>query len=178
VILRRWRHIVFVTAALLVSVSLFSQKYHSNSSRAVNAYVLGKEQYEFLYFANAEKKLLEAIAFDKQFYEAYMLLGEMLARQRRFSESAKYYREAVKLDSLFYKPVFYSLGNSEMMSGDYKNALAHFRIYLELKTGSDKNSAAAMKGVIDCEFALKAIAAPVQFNPLSLGDSVNTMNDE
>jgi hypothetical protein len=175
---KRWRHIVVFAVAITASCNIYSQNYHTTSARAINAYVLGKEQYEFLYFENAEKRLLEAIQYDKKFYEAYMLLGELLSKQRRFSESAKYYRTAVKLDSLFYKPVFYSLGHAEMMSGDYKKALSHFKIYLELKTGSDKNSAAAVKGVTDCEFALTAIASPVPFNPVSLGDSVNTTNDE
>jgi flagellar motor protein MotB len=175
---KNWRHIITLVAALTASCNIFSQNYHTNSSRAINAYVLGKEQYEFLYFPNAEKKLLEAISYDKKFYEAYMLLGELYTKQRRFAESAKYYGEAVKLDSLFYKPVFYSLGNAEMMSGDYKRALLHFSLYIDLKTGSDKNTAAASKGIIDCKFALTAIESPVPFNPVSLGDSVNTTNDE
>jgi flagellar motor protein MotB len=175
---KRWKHIILFAAAIAASCNIYSQKYHSTSSRAINAYVLGKEQYEFLYFPNAEKKLLEAVSYDKKFYEAYMLLGELLSKQRRFSESAKYYREAVKIDSLYYKPVFYSLGNAEMMSGDYKRALEHFRIYTDLKTGSDKNNALAVKGIKDCEFALTAISKPVPFNPVSLGDSVNTANDE
>lgn len=165
-------------AAITASCNIYSQKYHSNSSRAINAYVLGKEQYEFLYFANAEKKLLEAISYDSNFYEAYMLMGELFSKQRRFTESARYYRDAVKIDSLFYKPVFYSLGFAEMMSGDYKRALAHFTIYTDFKTGSDKNSSSAAKGIADCKFALTAIASPVPFNPKSLGDSVNTSNDE
>jgi flagellar motor protein MotB len=175
---KRWRHILAFVAAIAASCNIYSQSYHTNSSRAINAYVLGKEQYEFLYFPNAEKKLLEAISYDKKFYEAYMLLGELCSKQRRFTESAKYYREAVKLDSLYFKPVFYSLGNAEMMSGDYKRALFHFSLYLDLKTGSDKNSIAAAKGITDCKFALTAIASPVPFNPVSLGDSVNTTNDE
>jgi flagellar motor protein MotB len=162
----------------MASCTLYSQNYHTKSSRALNSYLLGKEQYEFLYFANAEKRLLEAVSYDKKFYEAYMLLGEMLSKQKRFTESAKYYREAVKIDSLFYKPVFYSLGNAEMMSGDYKGALSHFRLYLDMNTGSDKNAALATKGIMDCQFALKAIDSPVPFNPVSLGDSVNTTNDE
>jgi len=175
---KSWRHIAVFAAALLASCNIFSQNYHTGSSRALNAYIKGKEQYEFLYFSNAEKKLLEAISLDKKFYEAYMLLGELLSKQKRFSESAGFYREAVKIDSLFYKPVFYSLGYAEMMSGDYSRALSHFRLYLLMKTGSDKNSAAASKGITDCLFALNAIASPVPFNPVSLGDSVNTSNDE
>ena len=48
-----------------------------------------------------------------------MMLGELMAKQRRYTEASSNYRTAVKIDSLFFKPVFFILANAEMMSGDY-----------------------------------------------------------
>jgi len=170
--------IIPVIFFLLISVSLNAQKFHTNSSRALNAYSTGEKQYDYLYFDSAEKYLKEAINIDKNFYEAYVLLGEMLFKLRRFSESASYYRGAVKIDSLYYKPLFFELATAELMSGQYDRALVHFRAYIELNQNNEKNRDAALKGIKDCEFAIKAIENPVPFNPFNIGDSVNSENDE
>ena len=170
--------IIPVIFFLLISVSLNAQKFHTNSSRALNAYSTGEKQYDYLYFDSAEKYLKEAINIDKNFYEAYVLLGEMLFKLRRFSESASYYRGAVKIDSLYYKPLFFELATAELMSGQYDRALVHFRAYIELNHNNEKNRDAALKGIKDCEFAIKAIENPVPFNPFNIGDSVNSENDE
>jgi len=170
--------IIPVIFFLLISVSLNAQKFHTNSSRALNAYSTGEKQYDYLYFDSAEKYLKEAINIDKNFYEAYVLLGEMLFKLRRFSESASYYRGAVKIDSLYYKPLFFELATAELMSGQYDRALVHFRAYIELNQNNEKNRDAALKGIKDCEFAIKSIENPVPFNPFNIGDSVNSENDE
>ncbi len=65
--------------------------------------------YDYVEFERAETYFKEAISHDKKFYEAFMMLGEIMAKQRRFAEAASNYRSAVKIDSLFYKPVFFNL---------------------------------------------------------------------
>ncbi len=157
----------------------WSQKYHTSSNRALNAYLNGKQQYEFLYYSSAEKLLKDAISIDKNFYEAHFLLGEMFTAIRRFSESATHYRHAVKIDSLYNTEVYYKLANAEMMAGEYSDALIHFRQYLESdKNVSEKNRLAVEKNIINCQFAAEAVKNPVPYNPVNLGDSVNSNDDE
>jgi hypothetical protein len=163
---------------IMISGSGLSQKYHTTSSRALNAYSQGKQEYDFFFFDKAEDLLKEAIKADDRFYEAYMLLGELTFNLKRYSESAGFYQKAVLIDSLFYKPVFFNLATAEMRSGNYGSALVHFNVYLELKTGSDKNIALTLKNIKNCQFAIDAIKKPVPFNPVNVGDSVNTTDDE
>lgn len=171
-------YILTILIFCLLPDPAFSQNFHTTSSKALSFYISGKEQYEFLFLDNAEKYLKQAIAIDRNFYEAYMILGEMLSRVKRYEESARYYREAVRVDSLFYKPVFFPLATAEMISGDYQRALVHFKVYLDQKAISEKNKVIAMKNIKDCEFAIKAISNPVPFDPISVGDSINTPDDE
>ena len=156
----------------------FSQNYHTSSDRALKSYLAGKREYDLLYFESAENLLKDAIHTDKKFYEAYMILGEMMSKLKRFSESADYYRKAVKIDSLFFKPVFFPLANAEMLSGSYTDALIHFNVYLAQPSILQKNKAIAEKSILDCKFAIEAIKNPVHFDPVNLGDSVNTTDDE
>jgi flagellar motor protein MotB len=138
----------------------------------------GVSAYDYLDFNKAEINFKEAISLDKEFYEAYMMLGELMAKQKRYTEASSNYKAAVKIDSLFFKPVFFNLANAEMMSGDYFNALIHFNVYIPEKGMSEKNKIIAIKNAKNCEFALNATKNPVPFNPVSVGSSINTKDDE
>jgi hypothetical protein len=161
-----------------VSLKSYSQQFHTTSVKALNAYNDGSESYDYLDYVTAEYYFKQAIAIDNKFYEAYMMMGELMTKLNRYREAAVYYRTAVKLDSLFYRPVFFNLANAEMMSGDYDKALIHFNVYLKQQNISDKNKAQADKNLINCQFALEALKNPVSFNPVSVGEGVNTENDE
>lgn len=158
--------------------NLYPQKYHTNSSKALKAYNNGVQLYDYLDFNSAEQFLKQAISIDEGFYEAYMMLGELYTKQKKFSDAAYNYRIAVRIDSLFFKPVFFFLANAEMMSGDFANALKHYKIYLEQSDISEKNRKKAIQNLKSCEFALEALKKPVPFNPVSVGPAVNTPDDE
>jgi tetratricopeptide (TPR) repeat protein len=171
-------HILILQLFLVFCASGKAQNLHTHSNRALRVYNQGKESYEFFDLGNAEKFLKEAIIIDNTFYEAYMLLGEMMSKQRRFSESADYYKKAVRIDSLFYKPVFFPLANAEMMCGRYSDALSDYNVYLLQPGISEKNKKSALKSLEDCKFAIQSIKNPVPFTPVNLGDSINTADDE
>jgi tetratricopeptide (TPR) repeat protein len=154
------------------------QSYHTRSSKALKIYNEGMTAYDFLDFQSAEHLFKDALSVDNEFYEAYMMLGELFSKQRRYTEASENYRTAVRLDSLFFKPVFFSLGIAEMKSGDYARALVHFTVYLEQTEMSEKNTVIAIKNVRNCEFALNAIKNPVPFNPVNIGPAINTTDDE
>jgi outer membrane protein OmpA-like peptidoglycan-associated protein len=155
-----------------------AQNMHSSSGKAIKAYNEGVSLYEYFDFRNAEQNFKIAISTDKNFYEAYMMLGELLAKQSRYPEAVSYYRQAVKIDSMFYPPVFFSLAEAEFNSGKYNEALNHYQIYLKQKNISEKNRAIATRKMKNCEFAIEAMKHPVPFNPVSVGSSINSPNDE
>jgi hypothetical protein len=107
-----------------------------------------------------------------------MMMGEMFLKLRRYAEAASHFSQAVRIDSLFYKPVFFNLANAEMMSGNYNSALNHYKVYTEQKGVSEKNKSLAFKYIKNCEFAIEAMKHPVSFSPVNIGDGINTEEDE
>ena len=170
--------ILFLIFTVAVKGAGLTQSFHTKSNRALKIYNDGVTAYDFFSFNKAESCFREAIAIDKEFFEAYMMLGELLAKQRRYSDASLNYRTAVKIDSLFFKPVFFSLGMAEMKSGDYTNAQIHFKVYLAQTGMSEKNKVVARKNSRDCEFALGAMKKPIPFNPINIGNGINTIDDE
>ena len=157
---------------------VFSQGFHTSSNKALKLYNEGITSYDYLDYTKAENSFKEALKADPEFYEAYMMLGELFLKQKKYQESAANFREAVSIDSLFFKPVFFSLATSEMMSGNYHDAVIHFRVYLEQKGMSEKNRLVAEKNLKNCEFAIEAVKKPVVFSPVNAGEGINTREDE
>lgn len=174
--LRRWTFIIAFCIA--VNPAGLAQNVHTTSGKAMKLYSEGVRNYEFLDLTNAERNFRAALSIDKRFFEAYLMLGDLLSKQRKFGEAAENYRAAVKIDSLSYKPIFFSLGMAEMMSGDYSRALVHFNVYLQQPGMSPQNRKIALDNVRNCEFALEAISNPVPFNPQNAGPGINTIDDE
>lgn len=162
----------------MITINGFSQSWHTTSNKAMKAYNEGVKAYEFFDFTKAESNFREALSFDNRFYEAYMMLGELQAKQKRYAEASLNFRTTVKIDSLFFKPVFFSLAMAEMMTGDYYNALVHFNVYIAQTGMSEKNKVVAIINIKNCEFALNAIKNPVPFSPVSIGSAINTTDDE
>jgi outer membrane protein OmpA-like peptidoglycan-associated protein/tetratricopeptide (TPR) repeat protein len=177
ILIRLFALAIFLTLGIS-GTSAQNRELHTRSDRAFKSYNNGVRAYDFLDFKSAEAYFRTAIDIDDKFYEAYLMLGELFSKQRRYSEAVVNYRRAVSLDSLFYKPVFFALAQAELMTGRYAEASVHYRIYLEFKTGNEKNMATAVKNLKNCEFALNAMKKPVPFNPVNIGDSINTKDDE
>ena len=155
-----------------------SQGLHTTSNKALKIYKEGVSAYDYLDYYKAENDFKEALSIDKNFYEAFMMLGDLLAKESRYKEASENYKAAVKIDSMFFKPVFFNLANTELMSGNYSNALIHFNVYMAQEGMSAKNKIAAAKSIKNCEFALNAMKNPVPFNPVSVGSGINTSDDE
>ncbi len=170
--------ILFLMLFGFISRTGFSQAFHSSSNKAIKAYNEGVSLYDYFDYKNAETNFKIAIATDSGFYEAYMVLGELMLKQMRNKEAVLYYNHAVRIDSMYYPPLFFYLAEAEFRTGDYINALIHYRIYLLQNKISEKNRTLALKKVINCEYAINAMKSPVPFNPVSVGSSINSPDDE
>lgn len=168
----------FVLFSMISPESCYSQPYHTTSSKALKFYKAGLTAFDYIDYLNAERYFDQAIEADDEFFEAYMMRGDLLLKQRRYSEAAGNYKRAVSIDSTFYMPVFYNMANAEMMSGDYANALIHYNVYLSQSKINEKNKVLAERNVKNCEFAVEAVKNPVPFSPESAGEGINTTNDE
>jgi flagellar motor protein MotB len=157
---------------------IYPQNLHTSSNKAVKLYNDGVSAFDFVDFNKAETDFKEAISTDTNFFEAYMMLGELFSKQFRYNEASLNYRKAVKIDSLYFRPVFFNLAYAEYMSGDYALALIYFNGYLAQEGMLQANKVSAAKYIKNCEFALQAIKNPVPFNPVNVGPGINTSDDE
>ena len=176
--MRRLLLIILLLTSCQAGWNVYSQTLHSESNKAIKTYNDGVTYYEYLDYKKAETLFKIAISHDPEFYEAYMMLGELYSRQNNHAKAVENYRKAVLIDSLAYLPVFFSLANAEMMAEDYSGALNNYKAYLRHGEGIEKNKQIARKNIMSCEFAIEALKKPVPFNPVSVGSGINTRDDE
>ena len=168
----------FIMIFFIPGNQCYSQKYHTTSVKALKFHKSGMTAFDYIDYINAESYFNQAIETDENFFEAYMMLGELLSKQKRYGEAARNFQKAVRLDSTAYMPVFFNMATAEMMSGDYEKALVHYKVYLAQEKISEKNKALAVRNIINCEFAIEAVKNPVPFSPETVGDGINTSHDE
>ncbi len=120
----------------------------------------------------------QAVEYDTNFVEAYLLIGQIYDSQRKSSQSIKYYRKAAIANPDFYPMVFYILGTNELELGYYESALNDFRTYL-VHPKMDRRLSKLLNDNIDrAYFGMDQKKNPVDFKPMNLGSAINTPADE
>jgi len=170
--------VILIFMIIIQPFSLMSQDLHTKSNKALKAYNNGKEAYDFINYKEAELHLIDAVEKDPRFIEAHLLLAELSRDMRKYQQAANAYRQAMIIDSTFYIPAWFGYGEVEFLSGNYTQARHNLLLYLDITGERSLNATKAKKYIEDCDFALEAIKNPVDFNPVNLGESVNTGDDE
>lgn len=161
-----------------LSAQIDPEKLSTDSRTASNNYLDAVHYYETRQNKLAIKKLAEAVESDPKFVEAYLLLGDIYNDEGSVEEAIEAYSEAVLINPNFHPAAFIMVSRLEMSVGRYADARKHLRKFKIVSKGEDPNETVADKMIRNCDFALEQVANPVPFNPVNLGDSINSPSDE
>ena len=169
-----------IVLCVVFSINLVfgQQEYTTKSRRAIVLYENAIRSYQLMEYDDAIKGFGEALKADPEFIEAWLLLGQVFNDARKLEESVKAYRTAVSLDPLFYPNAFYFLAENEFLTGQYTEAQSHFSRFLSIGAGSKEMIDKSISRLKFCQFAIHAIAHPVPFEPVNLGENVNSEYDD
>lgn len=160
---------------LLVYGNCFAQK--SDDRKAQNLFDKASDAAQQQMFQQAATLLEEAIKTDEKFVAAQVFLGDVYMILKKYPLAEKSFQNAVGLDQNIAPVAFYKLAESEFANGKYVQAKANFEKFCNLKPRAE-DLAKAKNHILDCDFAAVAIKKPVKYNPLNLGDGVNTKDAE
>ncbi|MEE1944149.1 OmpA family protein [Pedobacter sp. KR3-3] len=123
------------------------------------------------------KYLEEAVKADPKFQLAYIQLGDVYRRMKNHEKAKENYTKAVASAPTVEARIYYVLGESELLTGDYANAKKHFESYRQQYTGDDQDLVKkATKYIADCDFAVVAIKNPEKYEPINMGFYINSAN--
>ncbi len=121
--------------------------------------------------------LQEAVKADPTFQFAFFQLADISRRLKLYEQAKQNYTHAVSLPGNLEPRFYYGFAEAEIFTGDYNNALKHLKQFINAYKGSDSDFInKAKKYVKDCEFAIEAIKDPVKYEPINMGDEINSVH--
>jgi outer membrane protein OmpA-like peptidoglycan-associated protein len=154
------------------------QQFSSNSKKAVRLFLNAVDLYSVREYDKALIALEKSIADDPAFTEAFLLKGDIFADEHRIEDAIDSYRQAVQSNPDFSPNLYYILGGHELSIGLYEQARADYLKFLDYRDIPQQKKEKAVTSLYTCDFGIRAIRNPVPFEPLNLGDNINTVNDE
>lgn len=168
---------ILILFLLSLSISCSAQKYDTKSKKAIDAFEKARLDYDAGRNNDAIEHLDKAIEYDDKFIDAYILRGYLYLDKYEYDQCIDNFKKVIEL-----KPkmtiAYYNIAQAEVKAEKYNEAVEHLKIFLEEKdiTPIAKKKAESLLSV--AEFSANAINNPVPFDPINLGDSVNTKESE
>ncbi len=165
---------------LFISISALAQngRYSVNNKSAIKNYEQATIYYDSYRNDEALKELDKAIGKDPDFIEAYILKANICIDKNDLEGAVEQYHKAIAINPSFYPTSFYTLANIELGLGRYADAKQNYTAFLGFQGINSTLSSKANKRIADCDFALEFMKHPVPFDPVNLGDAINTEFDE
>ena len=126
----------------------------------------------------ALKEFSKALKKESKFIDAQIQWAAIHYDMKNYEVAEQGFEEAIQIDSLYKKKVFYWLALTEMRMKKFDKAVVHFEDYLASKPNNDILEKKTKKHIANSRFMKTAYANPVPYEPKSLGGNINTRNPE
>ena len=165
-------------AAILFFIALASTAFAQHPKKAVKAYEAAEESFMKRDYKKAYQQVLKAIVEDPNYAEAWLLQGEIGMETQDFDLAMLGYEKALANDSMAFPPAAITLARLFDKQGSYKREVTLLRWYQSKGFPQAANNATVAEMLELATFRDNAISHPVAFTPKSLGDAINTNDDE
>lgn len=174
------KHLLFLLSFfLIVLAGEAATAQESTVKKAQQNFEYAQKSLQDRDYDTAAKMLLDAVAADPAFQLAFVQLGDVYKLKREFAKARDNYLKAVGVPGTLDARVYYSLGQSELSMGDYENGRKHFLLFKSNYTGKDQGILLrADKLIKDCDFSIVEMQKPEKYQPLNLGNAINSKDRE
>lgn len=169
---------LFLTLLILFSSCATAQNYSSSSKKAIKLFEEAQGNYQNYKLGVAETLLKEALSKDANFVEAQTLLSYVLIDKGEYSEAEKSFRRAIEIDEQKIPNNLFFLAQLVLNDGKYNEAKALFNKFLKNEKINDEMRQRSLDALEKIDYALNAIANPVKFEPINLGNGINSEYSE
>jgi len=176
--MRRIFFLILVFAASLHQVDGQQSQLSTRNKRAEKYFFTAIDAYRAGNLSKALNDLNKAVEADPLFTEAFILMGDVHADLRQPDQAIDSYQSAIMTNNPFAPSLYMILAGVQQNAGRYGDARLNYIRFMESQGIPESKKQQAEKRVMACDFALDAMAHPVPFSPVNMGDSINTPYDE
>ena len=168
---------------LILSITILqAQKgieYTTRNKKAIKYYETATQLYDNRQNDESLKELDKAIKEDDKFIEAYFLRAANYTDKKDVNQAIAAYLKGISIEEYFFPTAYISVANLQLSIGKYQEARVNFQNFFKIKRNALPHQKEAVnKGVERAEFGMYQMQHPVDFKPVNLGDSVNSIYDE
>ncbi|GJM33702.1 MAG: cell envelope biogenesis protein OmpA [Saprospiraceae bacterium] len=129
-------------------------------------------------FPDAISALDKVIEAAPDFLDARILQASIKGQMGDLAASEQGFEAILHQAPDYNNRILYELALTEMQQLKYDESVLHFKQYLAADTKSDRRRQKAEIYLVNARFAAEAVKNPVPFDPVNLGDSINTTDQE
>ena len=152
--------------------------YSQHPKKAVKAYDAAQNAFVTRDYEKACKQVLKAVTLDADYAEAWLLQGEIGMETHDFDLAMEGYEQSLRADSLLFPPAALTLAGLYDQKMRYADEVKMLEWFQKTASGNKANDEKAAKMLVNARFREEAVKHPVEFQPVNLGEGINTVNDE
>lgn len=172
------RPFLFAFFLFMLPYLLEAQNLHTKSKKAEKLYTEALLEYTLGNQIPAEIVLIKAMKSDKNFIEAYLLTATIKEELGYPFDAITFYKKGLAINPNAVPNGHYYLAKLYLAEGMYSEALSSFNTYLSFTNIRQKRKEDAEFQVQSCLFAIEAIKNPLAFEPVNLGENINSKYSE
>ena len=156
---------------LLCMLALHTNAQNSSVKRAQESYEDAQQFLKQSAYDEGIKYLDQAIKLDPKFQLAYIQLGDVYRKIKQLPKAIDNYRKAIQSAANIETRIYYVLGESELLTGNYAQAKESL---LKYKGNEADYILKSKKYLLNCDFSLSALKFPVRYEPINMGFNINS----
>ena len=164
--------------ALALFLALSAMALAQHPKKAVRLYEAAQKAFVERDFEKARQQARKATSLDADYAEAWLLQGEIGMETRDHELALEGYENSLKADSMLFPPMALTLAGLYDEKARYAEEIKMLEWFQKTAQGNKSNDEKAARMLANARFRKEAVEHPVEFQPVSLGEGVNTVNDE
>lgn len=165
-------------ALVILLLTLAVVGYSQHPKKAVRAYEAAEKAFMERDYEKAYKQVQKAVEKDPNYAEAWLLQGEVGMETRDYDLAMEGYEQSLKADSMLFPPAVLTLARLYDQQMRYDEEIVILEWFKRKAAGNPRNDEQSAEMLRKALFRKEAVAHPKDFNPINLGNDVNTANDE
>ncbi len=136
-----------------------------------------KKAYQYLTqkdWVKTEKELLKIIKKDPNFVTSYLLMSDICLQKKDTAQAILHLNKAIEIAPDYDPRTYLSLARIAMNKADYSEAVIQADIFLTYSNAHKNLKKIAAKIKLDARYRPYALSHPVPFNPINLGENINS----
>jgi outer membrane protein OmpA-like peptidoglycan-associated protein/tetratricopeptide (TPR) repeat protein len=170
--------LTFSVLLTLLIGTCYAQPINTTNKKAEKAYVKALDCYQAQNANCAIEELQKAIENDIKFVDAYIVIAQVYSETKQNEKAIQALKNAISLNSRYYAENFYNLAKLQYLEEQYEEAFENISEYLQTSNRNKELTEFAERLLASTEFAKEAIKKPVPFNPINMGEAINSKFDE